>query len=255
VIVVAVVVALSANWYGRSAIWLGIAVAMVGPLLIGLLLRADQLPATGWAASLGEVARRRKFWILVVVSISINICWHFLTNWIPTYLKDERGLNDQTGNYLSAVTFLAADAGNLAGGWVSRRLVAYGLSVVRARQLVMSICTLMILVGPGVYFRQSDTSAMLLLSIMAAGTAGFMANYFAFTQDVSSRNTGLIVGYLGGLGNLFVARFQPFFGSIKDSTGSFTLNFLIVALASVIGLACLLWGWDARRAATAESDP
>ena len=83
---------------------------MIGPLLISLLLRPDQLPATGWAASLGEVVRHRRFWILVVVSISINICWHFLINWIPTYLKDERGLSDQTGNYLSAVTFLAADA-------------------------------------------------------------------------------------------------------------------------------------------------
>ncbi len=253
--VAALVVALSAIWYGPEAIWLGIAVAMVGPLLISLFLRADQLPTTGWAASLGEVVRHQRFWILVVVSISINICWHFLANWIPTYLKDERGLSDQTGNYLSAVTFLAADVGNIAGGWLSRRLVAFGLSVVRARQTVMSVCTLMILVGPGVYFRQSDTSAMFLLSIMAAGTAAFMANYFAFTQDVSSRNTGLIVGYLGGLGNLFVARFQPFFGKIKDHTGSFTLNFLIVALASVVGLACLLWGWDDRETMLADQEP
>ena len=112
----------------------------------------------------------------------------------------------------------------------------------------------MILVGPGVCVRQSDTSAMVLLSIMAAGTAAFMANYFAFTQDVSSRNTGLIVGYLGGLGNLFVARFQPIFGSIKDYTGSFTLNFLIVALAPVVGLACLLWGWNERETALGKDE-
>jgi MFS transporter, ACS family, aldohexuronate transporter len=254
IIVAAFAVALSAFWYGPSAIWLGIAVAMLGPLLISLVLRPDQVPTTGWAASLSEVVRHRRFWILVVVSISINICWHFLINWIPTYLKDERGLNEQTGNYLSAVTFLAADAGNLAGGWLSRRLVALGFGVVRARQLVMSCCTLMILIGPGVYFRQSDTSAMVLLSIMAAGTAAFMANYFAFTQDVSSRNTGLIVGYLGGLGNLFVARFQPIFGSIKDRTGSFTLNFLIVACVPVVGLACLLWGWKEQETVAAEHE-
>jgi ACS family hexuronate transporter-like MFS transporter len=254
VIVAALALGLSAIWYGPSAIWLGIAMVMLGPLLVSLVLPLDQLPATGWAASLGEVVRHRRFWILVVVSVSINICWHFLINWIPTYLKVERGLNEETGNYLSAVTFLAADVGNIAGGWASRRLVAYGMSVVRARQTVMSVCTLMILVGPGVWFRQSDISAMLLLSIMAAGTAAFMANYFAFTQDVSSRNTGLIVGYLGGLGNLFVARFQPFFGSIKDHTGSFTLNFLIVALASVVGLACLLWGWDDRETLLADQD-
>ena len=51
---------------------------------------ASELGGLGWATSLHEIARLRRFWILVVVSISINICWHFLINWIPTYLQDER---------------------------------------------------------------------------------------------------------------------------------------------------------------------
>ena len=31
---------------------------------------------------------------------------------------------------------------------------------------------------------------------------------------------------------------------MKDLTGSFTLVFVIVGVAPVIGLAALLWGWD-----------
>jgi ACS family hexuronate transporter-like MFS transporter len=182
---------------------------------------------------------------MVVVSISINICWHFLVNWVPTYLKDERGLRGPTGDYLSAVTFLAADAGNLGGGFFSRFLAARGLNPTRARQAVMGLCTLMILAGLGVGVPQPDTSVLVLLSLMAAGTAGFMANFFSFSQEVSSRHVGLIVGYLGGLGNLFVARFQPIFGGIRDYTGSFALNFLVVGLAPLVGMAALLWGWSA----------
>ena len=64
-------------------------------------------------------------------------------------------------------------------------------------------------------------TAVVLLSVIAAGTAAFMANYFAFTQEVSARHTGLVVGYLGALGNLFAAGFQPFAGKVKDLTGSF----------------------------------
>ena len=60
----------------------------------------------------------------MVVSVSINICWHFLVNWIPSYLKEERGMAFEAGNYLSTIPFLAADAGNLLGGWLSRRLAA-----------------------------------------------------------------------------------------------------------------------------------
>jgi MFS transporter, ACS family, hexuronate transporter len=254
VLMAAAAVAVSALKFGPSAIWLGIAVGMLGPLAVAALLPPHHLQASGWGASLGEVVRLRRFWILVVVSISINICWHFLVNWIPVYLKKERHLTDEMGNYLSAVTFLAADMGNLGGGWLSRRLVVTGLSVVSARKLVMSLCMLLILVGPGLSLAQSDTSAMVLLSIMAAGTAAFMANYFSFTQEVSTRHTGLVVGYLGGVGNLFVAGYHPFTGMLRDVTGSFALNFMLVGLAPLIGMAALLWGWNDRKLESNEGN-
>ena len=91
---------------------------------------------------------------------------------------------------------------------------------------------------------QGHTSAIILLAVMAAGTAAFMANYFAFTQEVSSRHTGLVVGYLGAVGNLCVAGFQPLAGKLKDTTGSFTATFLIAGLAPLVGMAALVWGWD-----------
>jgi ACS family hexuronate transporter-like MFS transporter len=88
------------------------------------------------------------------------------------------------------------------------------------------------------------TIAVVVLAVMAAGTAAFMANYFAFTQEVSSRHTGLVVGYLGGIGNLFVAGFQPFAGLVKDRTGSFSLIFVLIGIAPLVGLGALLWGWN-----------
>ena len=85
-------------------------------------------------------------------------------------------------------------------------------------------------------------TAVILVSIMAAATAAFMANYFSFTQDVSPRHTGLVVGYLGAIGNLFAAGFQPFAGTVKDLTGSYALVFAIIGLAPLIGLAALFLG-------------
>ena len=243
VAIAAIVLSLSARWYGQAAVWLGIALAMLGPLAVAAVLPRNDLAGAGWAKSLHEIVRLRRFWILVVVSISINICWHFLINWVPTYLKSERALPSSTSGYLSAVTFLAADIGNLAGGLLSRWLAARGFSVVGARMAVMSLCMIMILAGPALSMPQGDVSVVVLLSVMAAGTAAFMANYFSFTQDVSSRHTGLIVGYLGGLGNLFVAAYLPFAGALRDWTGSFTANFVIVGLAPLVGIAVLLLGW------------
>jgi MFS transporter, ACS family, hexuronate transporter len=133
--------------------------------------------------------------------------------------------------------------GNLGGGLLSRWLSAWGITVVRARMAVMSLCMLLILAGPALSMAQSNLSVIVLLAIMATGTAAFMANYFSFTQDVSSRHTGLVVGYLGGLGNLFVAAYLPFAGMLRDRTHSFTANFVIVGLAPLVGIAALLLGW------------
>jgi MFS transporter, ACS family, hexuronate transporter len=244
VLMVAVGVGLSAFWWGLSYVWLGVALAILGPLAVSAVLPLDLLKGADWAASLGEIVRIRRFWVLVVVSVSINICWHFLITWTPTYLKEERGLAFQSGNFLSAIPFLAADMGNIGGGWLSRRIAARGRTAIRARQFVMSLCTILILCGVSVSIAPNVTIAVVVLALMATGTTAFMANYFAFTQEVSSRHTGLVVGYLGGIGNLFVAGFQPFAGLVKDRTGSFALIFLLIGVAPLVGLGALLWGWN-----------
>jgi len=246
IVIASIATALGAFRFGPLAVWLGIALLMIGPLLAALVFHHDRLAGAAWAASVGEIVRQRPFWIMALVSISINICWHFLVNWVPTYFKEERHLNYAASNFLSAVPFLAAAGGNVGGGWLARRLVAMGLSADRARLVVLVICLILIQAGIGVGFAHDITTAVVLLSIMATGTAAFMANYFAFAQEVIPRHTGLIVGYLGGLGNLFVAGFMPFAGKVKDVTGSFALVFWLVPLLPMIGLAALFLGWQER---------
>lgn len=243
--------------YRLSAIWLAIALLMVGLLLIARLLPSSALDGADWARSLGAITRHRRFWILVVVSISVNVCWHFLVNWLPTYLKTDRGMAFVAGSLLSALPFLAADVGNLGGGSLSRWLTRDGRSPASARKLVMTGCVALISTGAVVGFVRDNTLTLVLLAWMALGAAAFMANYFAFCQEVDGRFTGLIVGILGGLGNLFAAGFAPVVGMIKDRTGSFAPVFLVVGLLPLVGLATLWLGWgrdDPGPAGDADAD-
>ncbi|WP_435011711.1 MFS transporter [Tundrisphaera lichenicola] len=243
---VAVLVAISSVRFGLPAIWWSIATLMFGLLLVARLLPISTIEGADWARTLGEVVRLRRFWVLVVVSISINMCWHFLISWLPTYLRDDRKMTLLLSGMISAVPFLAADVGGLGGGWISRILVRRGVSPTGARLRVMAICTLLISSGTSVGWVENDRIAIGLLATMALGTAAFMANYFAFCQDVSNRHTGFVVGVLGGLGNLFVAGFLPFAGYVKDITGSFGAIFLVAGLLPFVGLGFLLifWGRD-----------
>jgi ACS family hexuronate transporter-like MFS transporter len=236
--------------YGPTAVWVAIALAMLGTLAVAACLPKDELAGLSWATSLHEVARIPRFWVLVVVSVTINIPWHFLVNWLPAVLKNDRLMSQSAAGYLTAATFLAADAGNLGGGFLSRSLAGRGMPVVRARKTAMALCMLLILAGPAVSVAHADYVVIALIATMAAGIAAFLANYFSFTQEISARHTGLISGYLGGLGNLAVAAYVPFAGALRDRTGSFAASFFIVGLAPLVGITVLFMGWREREVAS-----
>jgi ACS family hexuronate transporter-like MFS transporter len=113
----------------------------------------------------------------------------------------------------------------------------------RARMIVVGLCTLLISSGATMGWVRSDTAVIVLLGVMAMSTAAFMANFFAFAQEVSAQHTGLVVGVLGGLGNLYAAGFLPLAGYVKDSTGSFAPIFVLVGLLPFLGLGALALGW------------
>lgn len=241
---IALAIGLLAFQYGAPAVWWAFTWLMFGGLLAARVLPQDHLAGAGWAASLGVVVRSRRFWVLVLVSVTINICWHSLVNWLPTYLKRDRQMTFLASGLWSAVPFLAADVGNLGGGALTRWLAGRRWPVLRARLAVMTACTLLITSGAWVGLVRDNATVIVLLAVMALATAAFMVNYFAFTQEVAAEHTGLIVGILGGLGNLAAAGFIPLAGWIKLRTGSFGPVFALMGLVPFLGLGALWLGWS-----------
>jgi ACS family hexuronate transporter-like MFS transporter len=252
--------------HGPTAIWMGVTLFMLGLLGLARMIPLEQAGTSGWMESLARVVRLRRFWVLVIVSVCINICWHFLVGWLPTFLKEDRqlpyvvdrvkALLDTRGikadaSYLvssvaTALIFVAADLGNLVGGMASRRLAEQGIRPAAARWQVMIVCAIAISVGVSVGYVRNSALTIGILSVMAMGAAALMANYFAFCQEVDRSHTGLIVGILGGLGNLFAAGILPVAGMVKDRTGQFGPVFMVVGLSPMVGVVLLglWWGRD-----------
>jgi ACS family hexuronate transporter-like MFS transporter len=224
-------------------------------IAVARVLPESSLQGADWSESLGAIVRMRRFWVLLPGSLAINICWHFLANWLPRYLEKDRGMTFLQSGLWTAVPFIAADIGNLGGGALSRSLAARGLSPSRARLRVLVGCAVLITSGTWVGLVQSNTLVIILLAVMAMGTAAFMANGFVYAQEISARHTGLIVGILGGLALLCVAGFLPVAGMIKDTTGGFGPVFVLVGLLPFIGVGMLAFGWDDRPAAAAGEPP
>lgn len=270
VAIAAFVVALTAIRFGPPSILWGVAVLMVGLLVVARALPLEQLQGAEWARSLGVIVRERRFWVMVAVGVTINVTWHFLVSWMGMFFQDGRKLGILIGGMVIAVPFLAADGGNLLGGALTRSLAGRGWSTTAARKLVLGACMVLISSAVWVGFLvatdprtvgqatglgtgsvlgdllaaiRSDGLVIGLLSLTALGTAAYMVNFFAFAQDVAPRHTGLVIGYLGGLGNLCAAGFMPLAGSISQGRWGYAPNFIIVGLLPLIGFLTLLLAW------------
>ncbi len=104
--------------------------------------------------------------------------WWFYLYWIPNFLRDKHGLDLSTiGPPLIAI-YLFADAGSIAGGWISSTLIKHGWAIHRARKTAMLICALA--VTPIVFVSQvaSLWAAVSLIAMAAAAHQGWSANIF-----------------------------------------------------------------------------
>ena len=113
----------------------------------------------------------------------------------------------------------------------------------------MALCAVMASTAAAIGWVQSDAAVIAILCVVALGIAAFMANYFAFCQEVSPLHTGLVVGYLGAMGNFLAGVFNPLAGRIKDTRGSFSLVFVLVGILPFVGLMALVVGWGRSEAA------
>ncbi len=196
---------------------------------------------------LGRIAGRRDFWLLATSAVVVNIVSYFLADWIPLYLKTERGFGFGSGNALSMLVYGGMDAGNLLVGLLVRWLVGRGLAVGAARnRALLASCGLMSC-ALGVGVAPSAYLALGLLVLTALGVAGFLVIYLTLVQDVDPLHVGATAGMLGGLGNMAYGFVSPYIGRLADLHQSGVMFLLIGTLP---WLAFLSIGPVARRSRT-----
>jgi nitrate/nitrite transporter NarK len=199
------------------------------PLLL-MLVRLHLKPtATPSAAPLplGQVVRIRAGWILGIYhALSYGAVLN-LGNWVPSLLAEVRG--DSVTTHLAwggALVMLISGLGRLSGGMVlmrfSPKLMANG-SI-----LILSMILLGLFVTP-------TLPIILTLVLLAAwfGSINFGAFFYLASRSTSSGSIATMLGFVNFLANLGAVLFTLMFGWLKDSTGSFSWGFAILATLSL----------------------
>ncbi len=182
----------------------------------------------------------RQTWAFAVGKFMKDPIWWVYLFWLPDFLNKQYGLSLKDFGPPLVVIYVIADIGSIGGGWLSSRFIKNGWSVNKARKIAMLICALCVVPVVFAPLVQNMWTAVLLISLAAAGHQGWSANIFTTASDMfPKRAVGSVVGFggmAGSIGGMFVATGT---GYLLQLTGSYNIVFVICGAAYLVALAVI----------------
>ena len=187
-------------------------------------IRSDPPDATA-AVSWREIFPHRGAWAFACGKFLTDPVWWIYLFWIPDFLNRQYQLDLLTMGPPIVVIFLGADAGSIAGGWLSSRLIRAGWSVNRARKTTMLICALAVVPIVGAAQTASLWVAVGLIALATAAHQGWSVNLYTMTSDIFPRPAvGSVVGFGGMAGAVSGMVVAAVVATILEVTGSYVLD-------------------------------
>ena len=184
----------------------------------------------------------RETWAFALGKFFIDPIWWFYLFWLPDFLGKQYGLDLKTWSTPTAALALAAiylisDAGSIAGGWLSGRLMKNGMSASKARKITMLVCAICVL---PVVFATSVSNlwvSVLIIGVAAAAHQGFSANLYTVPSDTFPRfAVGAVIGIGGTVGAIGGALMSKYAGSVLERLGTYAPLFAVAGAAYFLAL-------------------
>lgn len=198
---------------------------------------------TSGADTLANAFFSRKFFVLLVMVISINACWQLLRVWMPKFLQVGRGYEEATMLLIMPCYYFATDVGCLAAGFLTRFLHGRGYTVHSSRMIVYGICTLMVAFGGLIPWLPAGPGLMVVLCLVAMGSLGLFPCYYSFSQELSARHLGIVTGSLGTIAWIASSPLHPIVGKLADRTKSYDLGLSLACGLPMIAFVALVLVW------------
>src|SRR5439155_18012929 len=80
--------------------------------------------------------RTRRLLALIVLTVTINISWHFFRVWLPLFLQKKHGYSEEQTLWFLPAYYCATDAGSLSAGFATLYLMRRGFSIHGSRMTV-----------------------------------------------------------------------------------------------------------------------
>jgi len=165
---------------------------------------------------------------------------YFYLTWLPTYLREARGLSATSASVWSSVVLLSGAASSMVGGlWTDRWSKRYGLKVGRCGVASTTLIASGVVLGAAALAKSPVASAALIA--VAAGIADLsIAAAWAVCHDIGGEAAGTVTACMNTFANFGGAIAPIAMGYAVQSYGSWTFPMLVTAVVYVAGGAIAL---------------
>lgn len=190
----------------------------------------------------------RRFLVLVIVVIAINLCWHQFRVWMMKFLEQGR---DYTRNEALNVNFwfnVMTDIGCLSAGLGTAALFRAGWTVHGSRCVVFGICSVLVALGGLIPWLPAGPALIFVLMAVGIGSLGLFPCYYALSQELSTAHQGKVTGLLGTIAWVFPSLWHKQFGAWVDQSKSYDIGMFLASLLPVFAwlAMCLVWPRDQK---------
>ncbi|HEY7307027.1 MAG TPA: MFS transporter [Bryobacteraceae bacterium] len=187
------------------------------------------------------VLKLRETWGIVLGRSLTDPIWWFYVFWLPQYLSDTRGFSLKQIAIFAWIPFVAADAGNFAGGLTSGALVKRGVPVLRARKWICIVSCIPLLAGIPAVLVASPYSALAFICIALFGFAAWSTMGLTFPSDLfQPRVVGTVTGLSGLAAGLVSTLFTLLVGTLVDHFSYFPA-FVLAATVPIVATLCVVY--------------
>jgi MFS transporter, ACS family, hexuronate transporter len=180
-----------------------------------------------------KLASTKEAWAYSLAKFLTDPVWFFLLFWLPKYFSSAYGLDIKTFLLPMIVIYLISDAGSIAGGWLSSKLISSGHSPSFARKVTMFVAGCFVLPMLLLGAINSLWVSVLIIGLAAAGHQAFSANLLSLPADLfPKRAVGSVIGmggFLGGVGGMIMAKST---GLVLEATGG---QYAVLFAACTVG--------------------
>lgn len=187
--------------------------------------------AIGWL----QLFRFRQTWGVVLAKFLTDAAWYFYLFWLPKYLYDARGFDIKAVATFAWIPPVAAGIGCLGGGGASSWLLHRGVSLNRARKIVLAAAAFIM---PFVLFVPVVPAhwAIALFSLGYFGHQWWSTLVMILPTDLFPKNVvGSVAGVVGCAGALGGIVFGQAVGYLLDHGFGWGVVFAIAGSFHVLG--------------------